>query len=62
MEPLAVSVRHNGEWEIIHRCNTCGVLHANRIAGDDAEMSLLSIAAKPLAKPPFPLEYLNPHG
>jgi hypothetical protein len=41
MEPIAVSVRRNGEWMLIHRCNECGELKANRIAGDDNEAALL---------------------
>jgi len=55
MEPIAVWVR-DGEWVIIHRCTTCGSLHANRIAGDDNEALLLSLAVRPLASPPFSLE------
>jgi len=32
-------------------------MSSNRIAADDNEMLLLSIAAKPMSKPPFPLEH-----
>ena len=35
MEPIAVWVRKNGEWAIIHRCKICGALSSNRIAADD---------------------------
>jgi len=56
MEPIAVSVRRGGEWIIIHRCRECGALRANRIAGDDNELALLSLAVRPLAQPPFPLD------
>jgi len=56
MEPIAVSVRRGGEWVIIHRCRECGALRANRIAGDDNELALLSLAVRPLAQPPFPLD------
>lgn len=56
MEPIAVSVRRGGEWVIIHRCRECGGLRANRIAGDDNELALLSLAVRPLAQPPFPLD------
>ena len=31
MEPIAVWVRKNGEWAIIHRCKVCGALSSNRI-------------------------------
>jgi hypothetical protein len=56
MEPIAISVRKDKEWVIIHRCRECGVLRENRIAGDDNETALLSLAVKPIAMPPFPLE------
>ena len=55
MQPIAVTVQVNGEWSIIHRCTSCRALNINRIAGDDNEFQLLSLAAKPLSKPPFPL-------
>ena len=32
MEPVAVWVRKDGEWAIIHRCRLCGKLASNRIA------------------------------
>ena len=57
MEPIAIGVRRE-EWVIIHRCRTCGVLNANRSAGDDDALQLVSLAARPLAMPPFPLEHL----
>jgi len=53
MEPIAISSRPDGEWMILHRCKKCGVIHANRIAGDDNAVALLALAAKPLANPPF---------
>ena len=59
MEPVAVWVRKGGEWAIIHRCKVCGVLHSNRVAADDDPTVLMSLAVKPLAMPPFPLERLN---
>jgi hypothetical protein len=58
MEPIAVSVRR-GEWILIHRCLECGDLKANRIAGDDNEVALLSLAVRPVAQPPFPLDGLS---
>lgn len=58
MEPVAVWVRKGGEWAIIHRCRDCGTLSSNRIAADDNEMLLLSLAVKPLSMPPFPLDRL----
>ncbi|MGH9185323.1 MAG: RNHCP domain-containing protein [Acidimicrobiales bacterium] len=59
MEPVAVTVRGDGEWVLIHRCTGCGVLHLNRTAGDDNPLVLVRIAALPLAHPPFPLEWLH---
>lgn len=56
MEPVAIVVRRDGEWSLVHRCTSCGFLRSNRIAGDDNEMILLSIALRPLARPAFPLE------
>ena len=43
MEPIAVWVRKNGEWAIIHRCKRCGALSS----------------MKPLCQPPFPLERIE---
>lgn len=59
MEPIAVWVRKNGEWAVIHRCRICGELSSNRIAADDNPMKLMSIAMKPVALQPFPLEKLE---
>ena len=56
MEPVAVWVKPNGEWALVHRCRDCGHLQANRIAGDDNELALMSLAVRPLAEPPFPLD------
>jgi hypothetical protein len=58
MEPIAVWVRRGGDWAVIHRCQRCGTLHSNRIAGDDNELVLTSLAVKPLSQPSFPLERL----
>jgi len=59
MEPIAISVRGEGEWVIIHRCAGCDVLRPNRIAGDDNPLMLLRLAVRPLAQPPFPLERIT---
>ena len=59
MDPVAVWVRKNGEWAIIHRCRRCGKLSSNRVAADDNPMKLMSIAMKPLCLPPFPLERIE---
>ncbi len=59
MEAIAVWVRKNGEWAIIHRSKICGALSSNRIAADDNPMKLISLAMKPIALPPFPLERIE---
>lgn len=59
VEPVAVWVRKNGEWAIIHRCKICGALSSNRIAADDNPLKLMSIAMKPVSSPPFPLEKIE---
>jgi hypothetical protein len=56
MEPIGVWVRTDGEWALIHRCTRCGVLRTNRVAGDDSPWAMMSLAARPLSQPPFPLE------
>jgi RNHCP domain len=58
MEPIAITVRKDGEWILIHRCHGCGTLSSNRTAADDNPLLLLRIAVKPLAQPPFPLDAL----
>lgn len=59
MEPIGVWVRKGGEWAVIHRCRRCGKISSNRVAADDNPVKLVSIAVRPLAMPPFPLERLN---
>ena len=59
MEPIAVWVKKNGEWAIIHRCKQCGKINANLIAADDNPMKLMSIAMKPLTEPHFPIERIE---
>lgn len=58
MEPIAITVRKNGEWGLVHRCQGCGELGTNRIAGDDNALLLMQLAVRPLANPPFPLDAL----
>ena len=59
MEPIAVWVRGDGEWALVHRCCACHTARVNRIAGDDNEYALLSLAARPMASPPFPVTRLR---
>jgi len=59
MEPIAISVRGDGEWVLVHRCTFCGEVHLNRSAGDDNPLLLLRLAVLPLAQPPFPIELVT---
>ena len=59
MDPIAVWVRRDGEWAVIHRCRRCGQLSSNRVAADDNPIKLMSIAMKPVAMPPFPVEKMQ---
>jgi hypothetical protein len=59
MEPIAIHVRPDGEWTLVHRCTGCRTVHVNRIAGDDNPLPLLRLAVSPLARLPFPLEWLS---
>jgi ribosome biogenesis GTPase len=62
MEPIAVWAQPRGEWAIVHRCVECAAVRTNRIAGDDNEMLLMSLAMQALANPPFPLDRLQANG
>ncbi|MCB1167724.1 MAG: RNHCP domain-containing protein [Leptospiraceae bacterium] len=54
MDPITIWVR-NGEWVLLHRCRGCGQIKANRVAPDDNEVLLVSIAMRPIGQPAFPL-------
>ena len=58
MEPIAVTVRTESRWVLIHRCTNCGRLRLNKTAGDDNVLLLMQLAALPLATPfvPFAAE------
>jgi hypothetical protein len=58
MEPIAVTVRGEHRWMLIHRCTHCGRLRMNRTAADDNVLLLVQLAALPLAQPPVP--YVSP--
>ncbi len=45
MEPIALWVRERGEVAVIHRCSRCGVIRANRLAGDDREETVGGLAS-----------------
>ncbi|HEY1617049.1 MAG TPA: RNHCP domain-containing protein [Streptosporangiaceae bacterium] len=54
MEPIAVTVRTEARWVLIHRCTHCGRLRLNKTAGDDNVLKLMQLAALPLATPFVP--------
>jgi hypothetical protein len=58
MEPIGIWAGRKKEWSIIHRCVKCGVVRTNRIAGDDSELMLFLLAARPFMLMPFPPEAL----
>jgi hypothetical protein len=59
MEPIAISIRGDGEWVLVHRCTGCDELHLNRTAADDNPLMLLRLAVRPLAQTPFPIERIG---
>ena len=54
MEPIAVTVRGESRWMLVHRCTRCGRLRLNRTAADDNVLLLMQLAALPLTMPPIP--------
>jgi hypothetical protein len=58
MEPIGIAVRYDGDWALLHRCRSCGLIRMNRIAGDDNPVALLALAVRPLGNPPFPMDQL----
>ena len=57
MEPIAVCVRGDGEWALVHRCvHRRGPCTLNPIAGDHSPLALRRLAVRPLAQPTFPLD------
>jgi RNHCP domain len=54
MEPIAVAVRGDGEWQLVHRCAGCDAVHLNRIAGDDNPVLLTQLAVRPARAAAFP--------
>ena len=54
MEPIAVTLKGKKELAIIHKCTDCGFIRLNRIAGDDNELLLFTLAETVLKHMPFP--------
>ena len=59
LEPVGIWVRSDNEWEIIQRCSLCGQMVTAPVEQDDSPIKVLSIAARPLSAPPFPVEKLE---
>lgn len=59
LEPISIWVKPDGAWELIQRCRLCGGLESSPVRREDNVIKLLSVAAKPLAQPPFPIEKLE---
>lgn len=55
-EPVGIWVIDDYKWEIIQRCTWCGGMRSTPLHEDDNPLTVLSVASKPLAKPPFPVE------
>ncbi|MGG5330726.1 ribosome small subunit-dependent GTPase A [Enterococcus sp. AZ163] len=55
---VAVSLwsKGQGEWAIIHRCRSCGVLKSNRVAADDNQEKLLQLIQQVMRDSPFPIK------
>jgi hypothetical protein len=49
MEPIALWLRGDGEVSLLHRCRRCGVIRANRLAGDDDEAAVRTLAHRVLS-------------
>ncbi len=56
MEPISIWVKSKKEWAVMHRCVKCGFIRPNRIAGDDNEILLFTMAAKAMTMLPFPAD------
>ena len=58
LEPVSVWADKGG-WRILQRCSLCGQITACDRRDQDNPVTLLSIAARPLADPPFPIARLR---
>lgn len=59
LEPVGIWVKPNDSWEIILRCRLCGEITTSLLHKDDNPVKVMSIAAKPLSMPPFPIERMK---
>ena len=59
LKPISIIVEKDDSWTLVQRCSLCGELRQTRVLPEDNPVMLLSVAAKPLANPPFPLERIE---
>lgn len=59
LEPVGIWVRSQKEWEIVQRCRFCGEMRTIPATKQDNRIKMLSIASKPIASPPFPIERIE---
>ncbi len=57
--PIGVWVKEDHTWEVLGKCSLCGEIAATPVAAEDNPTILLSLAHRPLACPPFPLEKID---
>lgn len=58
LKPISIIVEEDDSWTMVQRCSLCGELRQSPVLPEDNPVMLLSVASKPLANPPFPLERL----
>ena len=59
MRPVSIWVKPDDSWEILQQCSLCGEIVASPMSEDDSPIKLLSLAAKLLSTPPFPIEKME---
>ena len=59
LQAIAVLINDDDSWEIIKKCSLCNELISEPAHELDNPLKLLSIASRPLANPPFPIEKLE---
>lgn len=58
-EPVSIWVKKDDTWDIIQRCTFCGQMRTVPMQREDNPVKMMSVAAQPLAYPPFPLEKME---
>ncbi len=57
--PIGIWVRDDHAWEVLGKCSLCGEIASTPVAEGDNPTLLLSLAHRPLAMPPFPIEKIE---